>query len=76
MATMLEECTTQKQHPVVRFLLWAKGPNAKDIHKKLFPVYGGKCLKCKAVHNWVEKRGKYFTDDKEVETEVQKLLRL
>jgi hypothetical protein len=35
--------------------LWAKGLNAKDIHKELFPVYGGKCLSCKSVHSWVEK---------------------
>jgi hypothetical protein len=21
----------------------------------MFPVYGGKCLSCKVVHNWVEK---------------------
>jgi hypothetical protein len=32
--------------------LWAKGFNAKDIHKELIPVYGGKCLSRKAVHNW------------------------
>jgi hypothetical protein len=38
----------------VRFL-WAKGLNAKDIHKEIIPVYGGKCLSRKAVHNWVEK---------------------
>jgi transposase len=40
--------------------------NAKDIHKAMFPVYGGKCLSRKAVHNWVEKfsegRSK-FADD-------------
>jgi hypothetical protein len=35
--------------------LWAKGLNAKDIHKEMFPVYGGKCLSLTAVHNWVEK---------------------
>jgi hypothetical protein len=35
--------------------LWAKGLNAKDIHKEMFPAYGGKCLLRKAVHNWVEK---------------------
>jgi hypothetical protein len=34
------------------------GLSAKDIHKEMLPVYGGKCLLCKAVHNWVEKRGK------------------
>jgi hypothetical protein len=33
--------------------LWAKGLNAKDIHKEMFPVYGGKCLSHKGVHNWV-----------------------
>jgi hypothetical protein len=54
MATVLEECTTEEQRSVVRFL-WAKGLNAKDIHKEIFPVYGGKCLSRKAVRNWVEK---------------------
>jgi transposase len=29
--------------------------NAKDTHKEMFPVYSGKCLSHKAVHNWVEK---------------------
>jgi hypothetical protein len=32
-----------------------KGLNAKNIHKEIFPVYGGKCLSRKAVRNWVEK---------------------
>jgi hypothetical protein len=36
-------------------LLWAKELNAKDIHKQIFPVYGGKCLSRKAVHSWVKK---------------------
>jgi hypothetical protein len=35
--------------------LWAKGLNAKDIHKEIFPVNSGKCLSRKAVHNWVER---------------------
>jgi hypothetical protein len=34
--------------------LWAKVLTAKDIHKELFPVYGGKCFSRKAFHNWVE----------------------
>jgi hypothetical protein len=38
------------------------------------PAYGGKCLSCKALHNWVEKREKRFADEK-VETEVRKWLR-
>jgi hypothetical protein len=29
--------------------------SANDIHNETFPVYGGKCLSRKAVHNWVEK---------------------
>jgi hypothetical protein len=53
----------------VRFLQ-AKGLNAKDIHKEMFPIYGGKCLLHKAIHNWVEKHGKRFADDKEVEMEM------
>jgi hypothetical protein len=36
----------------MRFL-WAKGLTAEDIHKEMFPVYGGKCLLFKAVHNCV-----------------------
>jgi hypothetical protein len=50
MVTMLEECNTEEQHSVVRFL-WEKGLGAKDIHIETFPVHGGKCLSHKAVHN-------------------------
>jgi hypothetical protein len=35
--------------------LWAKRLTAKDIHKEMFSIYGGKCLSRKAVHNLVEK---------------------
>jgi hypothetical protein len=34
MATVLEGCTTEEQHSVVRFL-WANGLNANDILKDL-----------------------------------------
>jgi hypothetical protein len=53
MAIVIEECTTKEQRSVVRFL-WAKGLNAKNIHKSMFPVYGLKCSSRKAVHNCVE----------------------
>jgi hypothetical protein len=43
MATVLEECTTQELRFVVRFV-WTLGVNAKDIHREMFPDYGGKCL--------------------------------
>jgi hypothetical protein len=35
--------------------LWAKGLNAKDIYKEMFPVYGEKCLSLKAVHSLIKK---------------------
>jgi hypothetical protein len=54
MATVIEECITEEQRSVMRFL-WEKGLSAKDVHKEMFPVYSGKCLSRKAVHNWVEK---------------------
>jgi hypothetical protein len=53
MVTVLEEYTTEEENFVVYFL-WPKGLNAKDIHKEMFPVYGGKCLSYKAIHNCVE----------------------
>jgi hypothetical protein len=53
-ATMLEECTTKGQCSVAHFLS-AKGLNAKDTHKELFPVYSGKCLSHEVVYNWVKK---------------------
>jgi hypothetical protein len=57
MATMLEGYTTEEQRSIMRFL-WVRGHNAKDIHKEMFPVYGGKCLSHKAIHNWL---GKFFS---------------
>jgi hypothetical protein len=52
MPTVLEEYTTNERRFVVRFL-WIKGFDAKDIHKEMFPIYVGKCLSRKAVHNCV-----------------------
>jgi hypothetical protein len=37
MATVLDECTIEQG------FMWSKGLNAKDIHKEIIPVYGGKC---------------------------------
>jgi hypothetical protein len=50
MMTVLDEYTAEEQRSVLRFL-WAKGLNAKDIHKEMFPVYAVKCLSQIAVHN-------------------------
>jgi hypothetical protein len=52
--TVLEECTTEEQSSVVH-LLWSNILNANDFHKKMFPVYGEKCLSRKAIQNCVEK---------------------
>jgi hypothetical protein len=54
MATELATYTTEEKRSVVGFL-WAKGLNVMDIHKEMFPVYGGNCLSRKPVQNWVEK---------------------
>jgi hypothetical protein len=70
-ATVLEDCTTEEQRSVMRFL-WAKGLNVKDIHKEICYVYGTKCLPRKSFDNWVEIHGKRFTDDEEVEMDVRK----
>jgi hypothetical protein len=48
MATVLEECTIEERRYVLRFW-WAKRLIAKDIHKEMFPVYGGESLSRKAV---------------------------
>jgi hypothetical protein len=74
MATVLQECAIEEQRSVMRFL-WSKGLNAKDIHKEMFAVYGGKCSSCKAFHNWVEKHVRIFADDEVVATGLRKWLR-
>jgi hypothetical protein len=74
MATGLDECTTEEQRSVVHFL-WAKGLNAKDIHKEMFSVYGGMCLLQKALLNWVEKFSQGRLKVANDETEVWKRLR-
>jgi hypothetical protein len=43
--------------------LWAEGINARDIHKEMYPVYGGKIISRKAFHNWVEKFSQGRTKD-------------
>jgi predicted DCC family thiol-disulfide oxidoreductase YuxK len=58
----------------MRFL-WQKLLNAKDIHKEIFAVYDGKCLSCKAVHNWVEKSSQGRSKVADDETEVSNWLR-
>jgi hypothetical protein len=61
MAAVLEEYTTEEQRSVVLFL-WAKGVNAKDIHREMFLVYSGKCLSHKAVFTTGSRNS--FKDDR------------
>jgi transposase len=53
MTTVLDEYTTEEQCSVA--FLWANGLDAKDIRKKVFPLYSGKFLPHKAFYNLVEK---------------------
>jgi hypothetical protein len=48
MATVLEDCATERQRSVVRFL-WTERLNAKNIFKEIFSVYVRKCLSPKGV---------------------------
>jgi hypothetical protein len=66
---VLEDCTTEEQRSVVRFI-WAKGLNAKDIREDIFLVYDGKCLSREAVPSWWQ----IFTVNEEVKMEVRKWL--
>jgi hypothetical protein len=43
--------------------------------KKCFPVYSGKCLSLKAVHNWVKKFSEGRSEVADDETEMRKWLR-
>jgi hypothetical protein len=67
MATVFEQCITEEQHCVV-LLLRAKGLNAKDVNKEMFPVYGGKSV----AQIGSQLGGKRFADVEDVETEVRK----
>jgi hypothetical protein len=55
-----------KDQRSVVYSLWAKWLSAMNTHKEMFPVYGGKSLSHKTVHNWVDKfsqRLSKVTDD-------------
>jgi hypothetical protein len=66
MATVLEEYTTKEHRSVLLCDFVGKGLNTKDIYKKVFPVYGRKCLSRKVAlttqHPLSAKVGTNFTD--------------
>jgi hypothetical protein len=75
MSIVLAEYTAEDQRSFVLFFLWAKVLNAKDIHKEMTPVYGGKCDFQLSSPLKKYLGGKYFADDEEVETEVRNWMR-
>jgi hypothetical protein len=70
MATGLEEYVAEEI--IIRAFLWAKGLNAKGIHKEMFPVHGVKCLSLNAIHNWV---GNISLTTKRLKRRLRKWLR-
>jgi hypothetical protein len=74
MSTVHAGYTTEEQRSVMIFV-WAKGLNAKDVHKEMFPVCGRKCLSRKAVYNWVKKFSQGHSKVTDDETEMRKWLR-
>jgi hypothetical protein len=71
MATVLQECTNEKQSYVVRFC--GQNDSMQRIFiKKYFLLIVGSVFFCVKRFNLC---GKYFADDEEVETEVRKKLR-
>jgi hypothetical protein len=73
MATVIEKYTTEEHRYVV--FLWKKGLNAKHIHKEMLPVYGGRCLPRKAVHNWAQKFLKDVRNSQMMPGQMRELLR-
>jgi hypothetical protein len=69
MATLLEECTIEEQRSVLRSYVGKR----TRIRRFLFTV--GSVCRVKRFTTGVEKRGKRFAVDEEVETEERKLLR-
>jgi hypothetical protein len=75
MVTVHEECALEEKHSDMLFL-WAKGLNAKDIYKEMFTVESVCHIKQFPDGSRNCQFGnRHFTDDEEVETEVQKWLR-
>jgi hypothetical protein len=76
MATVLEECTTEEMHSIVHYL-WAKGLNAKDIHKECFLFMVGTAYHVKrfrTVEKFSQGRSKVADDAqpvRPVETETE-----
>jgi hypothetical protein len=56
------------------FFFMGKRAQCKRYLQDIFPVYGGKCLSRKAVHNWIEKfshrRSKFADRPAEISTEA------
>jgi hypothetical protein len=69
MATVLEESHTEEQRSDMRFC------GQKDSMQEWFPFTVGSVCRVKQFTTEVDKRGKRFADDEEVETEVRKWMK-
>jgi hypothetical protein len=74
MVTVLEGVIPKSSVLLCVFLL-AKGLNAKDIHKEMFPVYVKKRSSRKAIQNWIDKFSHGRSKVADDEMEVRKWLR-
>jgi len=49
----LQDCTTEEQRGVVRFV-WAEGAKPVEIHRRMLAQYGQSTMSQRKVYEWVE----------------------
>ena len=54
MVPPLQDCTTEEQRGVVRFL-WAEGVKPVEIHRRMLAQYGQSTMSQRKVYDWVER---------------------
>ena len=54
MAALLDACTREEQHSVIRFL-GSEGVNPREIHRRMKMQYGDACLSLQQVYDWDRK---------------------
>jgi hypothetical protein len=54
MGTLLENCTREEQHSVIKFL-WAEEVKLREIHRRMIQQYGGSCMSERKAYQWVKR---------------------
>ena len=54
MDALLQDCTIEDQHGVVRFL-WAEGVKPVEIHRRMLAQYGQSTMSQRKVYEWVKR---------------------